>query len=401
MSLDPRGTGGSRALRCKFELPDPPAPEADDATLIAWLDDYSRLVAAQCLDEDPEFVRSISGHNFARDIEQLRIALGERQLSFAMASNSGPVAALYASLFPTRVRAMIVDAPVAAEHRDYWLERRTEQGDSYERTLQRTDHICRRHPECPLRTIGVVNAFDQVRADLDAQPIPLPNGAAFDGEAFADTFFELLPVEELWNPMVGALAQALNGDPSPFIGLFLSAGGGDDGIVARLCNDYGTRRTARDYLPLVEAVGAVHPRFFDRDQLLGDAALCAAWPPADPPAITPSAAHLEVPVLTLHAQFDSDAPFAWGPRLAHAMGDDRHVVRYLGGGHGVIQRQQPCVRDTVNAYLFDLQLPKEGLACPAEVGPPAAGAFASPSLARPLGGFAQSEAPVRLKRQRR
>jgi hypothetical protein len=140
---------------------------------------------------------------------------------------------------------------------------------------------------------------------------------------------------------------------------------------------------------------------FVRARLLGDAALCAAWPPADPPAIVPSAAGLDVPVLTLHAQFDSDAPFAWGPRLAHAMGDDRHVVRYLGGGHGVIQRQQPCVRDTVNAYLFDLQLPKEGLACPAEVGPPAAGAFASPSLARPLGGFAQSEAPVRLKRQRR
>lgn len=395
VSLDPRGTGGSRPLHCDFELPAPPA-EDDDASVIAYLDRYSRLVAQQCLDDDADFVRSISGHNFARDIDHFRSALGEKQLSFAMASNSGPVAAVYASLFPKRVRAMIIDSPVAGEHRDYWLERRIEQGDSYERTLQRTDQICRRHPDCPLRTIGVVNAFDQVRARLNAEPIPLPNAAAFTGEAFADTFFLLLPAEGLWNPMVGALAEALEGNVAPFINIATSGGGGDDGIVARFCNDYGTRRTAADYLPAAEAAGGVHPRFFDRDQLLADLALCAAWPKADPPPIRSSADRLAVPVLTFHSQFDSDAPFAWSHRLAHAMGDDRHVVRYQGGGHGVIDRQQPCIRDTVNAYLFDLKLPQEDLACPAEVTAPRAEAFAPTALARPVESFATSEAPLRL-----
>jgi pimeloyl-ACP methyl ester carboxylesterase len=397
VTIDPRGTGRSQALHCDFDLL--PRPEGDDdATLIAYFDDYSRRIARQCLDEDPEFVLSISGQNFARDIDELRKALGERQLSLVMASNSGPVAGAYASLFPHRVRAMVLDSPVGPEHREYWIERRTEQGGSYERTLQRLDQICARSPNCPLVTFGLVNAFDEVSKRLKAQPIPLPNGGEFTAQDFALTFFSLLPRESLWRDTATALAMALGGDLSPFIGIHTSGGGDeDDGIVARFCNDYGPRRTAADYLPITEAAGTVHPRFLNREFLMFDAAMCAAWPPADPPVIRNVARELKVPVLTFHSEFDSDAPFAWSHRLGQALGMERHIVRYQGGGHGVIDREQPCIRDTVEEYLFDLQLPKEGLTCPAEVTPPAA---AARSLAadRPM---LPSEAPLLLPTRRR
>ncbi len=369
VSLDPRGTGRSNALHCDFDLP--PAPTAeDDAAQIAFFDDIGRRVAAQCLDQDPQFVRSITGNNFARDIDQLRAALHEPQLSFALASNSGPVGAVYATLFPKRVRAMLLDSPVGPEHRDYWIERRIEQGGSYERTLQRVDQLCARIPGCPLVDVGVLKAFDEVSARLTARPLPLPGGGVFTAEDFSSTFFSLLPREQAWLPTIGALARALDGDLSPFIGIFQSGGEGDDGVVARLCNDYGTRRDATDYLPITEAAGSEHPRFLNRQFLRFDAAMCASWPPADPPIIRN--AKLKVPALTFHSEFDSDAPFAWSQRLGQAMGDDRHVVRYQGGGHGVIDRAQPCIADAVDAYLFDLELPKEGLACPAELAPPSA-----------------------------
>ena len=102
------------------------------------------------------------------------------------------------------------------------------------------------------------------------------------------------------------------------------------------------------------------------------------------------AANLKVPVLTFHSEFDSDAPFAWSQRLRHAMGNDRHIVRYQGGGHGVIDREQPCIADTVDAYLFDLKLPQEGLACPAEVTPGVVEGASARGLALP------SEGPIRL-----
>lgn len=105
VSLDPRGAGRSRPFLCNFDLPDVPADQSD-ASLIAYFDDYARRVAEQCLDEDRAFRLSITGNNFARDIEVRRRALGEHQLNFGMISNSGPVAGIYATLFPKRVRAM-------------------------------------------------------------------------------------------------------------------------------------------------------------------------------------------------------------------------------------------------------------------------------------------------------
>jgi pimeloyl-ACP methyl ester carboxylesterase len=389
VSLDPRGTGRSRALHCELDLPPPPA-EQDDATQIAYFDDYAHHLASQCLDEDPQFVRSITGNNFARDIETLRRALDEDKLSFAMASNSGPVAAVYASLFPGRVRAMLLDSPVGPEHRDYWIERRIEQGGSYERTLQRLDQHCQRIPGCPLVDIGVVNAFDQISALLTKQPVPLPGGGVFTAEDFAFTFFSLLPREQLWAPTVNALDRALGGDLSLFIGIAQSSGEADDGVIARLCNDYGTRRDAADYLPITEAAGSIHPRFLNRQFLRFDAAMCAAWPPADPPIIRN--AKLRVPALTFHSEFDSDAPFAWSQRLGQAMGNDRHVVRYQGGGHGVIDRAQPCIADAVDDYLFDLRLPAEGLACPSEITTPSASVQSLTTSSRPS---ASSEMPRR------
>lgn len=387
VSLDPRGTGSSRPLHCDFDLPDPPAGD-DDATLIAYLDDFSQRVAGQCLDEDSAFVRSITGENFARDLDRLRRALGERQLSFAVFSNTGPVAASYASLFPKRVRAMIIDSPVGPEHRNYWIERRTEQGGSYERALQRVDQICTRTPGCPLEKIGVVAAFDEITARLVAQPIPLPDGGTFTANDFSTAFDVLLPRESLWMPMVGALAQGLAGDLSPFIGIVTSAGpDADDGIVARLCNDYGPRRSAADFLPIVEAAGTLHSRFLNQAYLRPDIAMCAAWPAPTPPTIRNVAKELDVPVLFFHSEFDSDAPFAWSQRLAHALGDDRHIVRYQGGGHGVISRGQPCIAETVDAYLFDLKLPKEGLSCPADVAPPGAARLAPALLGAPAFGI--------------
>lgn len=61
--------------------------------------------------------------SFARDIDALRAALGERQLTMTMASNSGPVGAVYASRFPRRVRALVLDSPVGPDFKDYAMQR--------------------------------------------------------------------------------------------------------------------------------------------------------------------------------------------------------------------------------------------------------------------------------------
>lgn len=95
-------------------------------------------------------------------------------------------------------------------------------------------------------------------------------------------------------------------------------------------------------------------------------ASCSAWPDADPPLIRPVQPHLEVPILLIGSEFDPEVPLAWTKRMAQALDMAPHVVRYQGGGHGLVQRSDiPCMSDVIDAYLFDLRLPSAGYTCPA------------------------------------
>ena len=367
VSLDPRGAGRTRKLDCAFaDLPEAPS-DPSDASLMAYFDDYGQRVAEQCLDQDQDFVLSISANTFARDIEMFRRALGERQLSFGMVSNSGPVAAVYAARFPKHVRAMLIDSTVAPEFRDYAIERWSEESASYDLALQRVDQLCRRDASCPLRETGVVDAFDTVFASLLAEPVTASNGTTFTARDLSDTFFfNLLPVEQRWPLIVRALSQALAGDFTFFLQLQSPPSHAGDGIMARSCNDYGTRRAAADYLPVVAAISDTYPRFIGRLTLASFIASCSAWPDADPPRIRNVQRQLDVPILLIGSEFDAAAPLSWTKRMAQALGMAQHVVRYQGGGHGLVQRSDiPCISDVIDAYLFDLRLPAAGYTCPA------------------------------------
>ena len=365
VSLDPRGAGRTRKLDCGFEPPEVPS-DPSDASLMAYFDDYGQRLAEQCLDQEQDFVLSISANTFARDIERVRQALGERQLSFVMISNSGPVAAVYASHFPKHVRAMLIDSTVAPEFRDYIIERWSEESASYDLALQRVDQLCRQDARCPLRETGVVAAFDIVFAGLLTEPVMAPNGMTFTARDLSDIFFfHLLPVEQRWPLIVVALSQALAGDFTFFFQLQSPPSNAGNGIMARSCNDYGTRRTAADYFPIVEAVGDTYPRFIGRLMLASFIASCSAWPEADPPIIHNVQHHLNVPILLIGSEFDPEAPLSWTKRMAQALGMAQHVVRYQGGGHGLVGRRDvPCINDVIDAYLFDLRLPSAGYTCP-------------------------------------
>jgi pimeloyl-ACP methyl ester carboxylesterase len=378
VSLDPRGAGRSKPFKCAGSFAGVPA-DRSDASLIAYFDDFSQRVAQQCLGADRAFVLSISGNNFARDIDVLRRALGEHQLNFGMISNSGPVAAIYASLFARHVRAMVIDSPVGPEFDDWGIERIAEQSASYETVFAHIDRLCRRDLACRLRSIGIATAYDTLAARLDAAPIATPNGGRFDASSLSSAFELLLPSERSWPLAVDALANALAGDFTVLIQLatITNTPNRSDAIVARLCNDYGTRRGAADTLPITEAVDAIHLRFFERFAIGSRAALCAQWPAADPPIIRDVQRRLAAPVLLIGSEFDSDAPFPWTKRLADTMGMQANVVRYQGGGHGLATRSDlPCIAEAIDTYLVTLQLPPKGSRCAAKAiafGPAAAG----------------------------
>lgn len=75
---------------------------------------------------------------------------------------------------------------------------------------------------------------------------------------------------------------------------------------------------------------------------------------------------LDVQILLIGSEFDPEAPLSWTKRMAQALGMKQHVLRYQGGGHGLVQRSDtPCISDVIDTYLFDLRLRSEGYTWPA------------------------------------
>jgi len=372
VSFDPRGAGRSRPVSCEFEGENFPADPSDEA-LAAFFDNFGRRFARACLTQNGNFIKSLGTNNVARDMDALRRALGEEQISYVGISYATVLGAVYSSLFPQRVRAMVLDGGVAPEFEDYFVESWSEFSTGFERAFQRLDQLCRRDPACRLQTPSVVAVFDEVAARLKAAPVTSPEGVVLSNNELADIISALLSGEENWPLIVDALAEARGADYSILFQVLSLIPPSNDAVFPFFCNDYGTRRPASEYLPVDEAVGALNPRFFGRFFVASATARCTAWPKAEAPLIQNVKNRVSTPILLVGNDFDPNTHLAGTRSLAHALGMDRTIIRYQGGGHTAVG-VSACIDDAVVAYLLNLTVPAEGFSCPAQpigFGPPA------------------------------
>ncbi len=105
-------------------------------------------------------------------------------------------------------------------------------------------------------------------------------------------------------------------------------------------------------------------------------AVCAAWPKVDVPIIRNVKNRVANPMMLMGNDFDPNTPLSWTRSLARALGMERSLVRYQGGGHlAYALLGNACIDRVGDAYLFDLTIPAEGFSRPAQpirFNPPAA-----------------------------
>ena len=368
VSFDVRGTHRSRAVQCDIPAPASPAP--------AEQDEFSKRAARLCIQQHGELVTSMSHNSIARDMDVLRRALGERQLSVVGVSFGATLGAVYASMFPHNTRAALLDSAVTSNFHDGLLEFKSEQAWSFELVLQHLDQRCSADAACRLRAEGVSKTLDQAKAKLATAPLVGPGGAVLTADGLAGTLQPLLSSEAQWPLLVDALADARGGNFDLLFRLLAvgSAGGGVLGNgFFRLtpqtlirCNDFGTRRPAAEYLAFTDATVATSSRVTTRFGGAFDALVCAAWPAAEVPLIRRVGRESGVPVLLMGSQYDPNTPFSWTRSMAAALGAESRVLRYQGGGHGIYARRgNTCIDQAGDAFLFDLIVPAAGSSCPA------------------------------------
>ena len=91
-------------------------------------------------------------NNAARDLDQIREALGDDQLSYVGFSYGTRLGATYAELFPDRVRALVLDGGVKPT--DDLAELDREQGTGFDKAFENFAAACEADEDCVLTNSG-------------------------------------------------------------------------------------------------------------------------------------------------------------------------------------------------------------------------------------------------------
>ena len=179
VGFDPRGTGLSEpAIDCVDDYDHfyagtdiTPDDDAEHQQLV----DLAEEFAAVCATNNAEIIHYVGTNHAARDIDAIRRALGEEQISYFGFGYGSELGAVWATLFPSTVRAAVFDNapdPNADEQ-----QASLRQVESFEATLTTYLAQCSADPGCAFHNEGdAATAFDELMLKLDADPIPSIDG---------------------------------------------------------------------------------------------------------------------------------------------------------------------------------------------------------------------------------
>ena len=110
-------------------------PEDEDALL-----DVSQRYVADCTEKYGDLLPHVGTRDVARDMDAVRAAMGDEQLSYLGFSYGTAIGQVYADLFPDRVRSMVLDGVL--ELGPTGLELADEQARGFETALDRFVEFC-------------------------------------------------------------------------------------------------------------------------------------------------------------------------------------------------------------------------------------------------------------------
>ncbi|MFE2443711.1 alpha/beta hydrolase [Streptomyces sp. NPDC021218] len=376
----PRGVGRSAPLSCqrpsayaKAPTSSPPRPTAAfKRRLVA----RARAYVRGCVRRAGSALAHFTTLNNARDLEVLRAALGQRRLTFVGASYGTYYGAVYATLFPGRVRRMVFDSVVNPAPRRIWYRDNLDQSVAFERRWRDWRRwVARHHTVYHLGGTEerVLASYEKARRRLGHKPAGGVIGTAQLQSAFLRTGYN----DAYWDPAARALAAYLLGDPEPLIALAApdpaQAADDENGnavYTAVECNDAPWPRTWAAWNRDNTALARRAP--FETWDNVAMNLPCAFWPlkPGRPldvgnlEAVGPRTARVALPpVLLLSAERDAATPYAGAKELWHRLPGSSLVTERKAGTHGVWGGPNDCVNRHVDTYLLTGRTPGRAASC--------------------------------------
>jgi pimeloyl-ACP methyl ester carboxylesterase len=375
VSFDPRGVGRSAPVRCLNS-----AERDAGSQLDAVLDDPQerqvylqalRSFASACQDNSGWLLPFVGTGSVARDMDVIRIALGEDRLNYLGFSYGTYVGEVYAHLFPTHVRALALDGVVDPGVAGPDLMVRTAAG--IEANLQAFFTYCTGRFSCFFgSTRDPAGRLDALLNRLDKSPLSVGRRKLSRGQAMT-AILSLLVFPTAWDLLSTALAAADEGDGlSLLITADAALGRHADGSYA-IGSEAMPAINCLDDRPAVADVATydrLGPALIGASPLFGPwlqfgPVICSYWS-VQPKPVASITTQGAPPILLVGATEDPYAPLAYAQNVSRQMPGSVVLARN-GFGHPSFDKSF-CVQDAVNAYLIDLTLPAPGTVC--ESSPP-------------------------------
>jgi pimeloyl-ACP methyl ester carboxylesterase len=370
IGFDPRGVGRSNPVDCVNDL-DPifsVDPTPDDAAELETLKASAALLRDGCADNvSPALLANISTADVARDMDRIRAGLGEEKISYFGFSYGSELGAVYATMFPDTMRAVVLDGAVNPNRS---VEDTTvEQATNIERITNDILNACVEQSDCEFAGGGdPLAAYDELAAALDANPVPTRSGRPAAGNAMLYwATVQSLYSPSSWPGLWDALADAKNGKGRGLLDKYDSyLGRGDDGswdnsfeaLLAIRCLDDPGPISAADIDRLRARVTEVAPRM---GPVGIDQTFCALWP-APPVAKVKVTAAGAGTILLVGATGDPVTPLSATKELASQLQDARVLIRN-GDGHTSYASGSSCIDGAVDDYLINLKAPDDNTTC--------------------------------------
>ncbi|MER7764639.1 alpha/beta hydrolase [Streptomyces sp. NPDC097619] len=392
VGFDPRGVGHSTPISCIDPQEFVKAPKLDPVPDSEADKRAQRKLAAEyadgCKERSGWMLPHMTTPNTARDLDVIRAALGEKKLNFLGVSYGTYIGGVYATLFPTHVRRMIVDSVVNPSKKKIWYEANLDQDvafqmrwNDWKKWVAKNDavfHI----GNTPAK---VERQWLKLRATAKKNPLGGKVGPAelisfFQSAPYYDSAW--VPTAQIWSEYLKGNVQALVDAASPDMTDIpgnISAENGNAVYTAVECTDAkwptSWKRWDRDNTELHKK----HPFMTWANAWMN--LPCATWKSEQHTPIEVGAKRGLPPVLIVQSTRDAATPYEGAVELHKRLAGSRLITEKGAGSHGVTSLLNACINSRVDAYLLTGKVDARDVVCAPHATPvPTAAAAKAPAL---------------------
>ncbi|REE99161.1 alpha/beta hydrolase [Thermomonospora umbrina] len=351
IGFDPRGVGSSKpALTCDPSHFNPVRPDyrpADAAQERAWLAKSKRYADA-CARKFGWLLPHMRTTDSARDMDVIRRALGRPKISFYGFSYGTYLGATYGTLFPKRVKRMVLDGNVNAK--EVWYRSQLSQNAAFERNIRLWWRwIAKWNARYELGTTqaAVEKRYYQVRAQAKQQPI----GGKI-GPSELDDIVLNAGYNTGWYPLLAtALSDWAVGKDAGLLLQLVNPGGEDnDFAVYNAVQAVDARWPAKWSTWHNDAVRTYPRARFNTWSNVWFNAPIHFWKVKGGPAFRLNGRGMPG-VLLVQSSLDAATPYQGGVEMHRLLPSSRLLVEVGGKTHSNTLNGNACLDDRVAAYL--------------------------------------------------